>query len=75
MSADNLSSLLDALGDTSVYVIEEKTHRLLYCNKRCRETGRGKAVPGALCHEIWPEVCRNCPLKGLNDNSSSHIVC
>ena len=75
MSADNLANLLDALTETSVYVIEEETHRLLYFNQRCRDTGRGKAEIGTKCHDVWPEVCANCPLDDLKDNSSSHIVC
>ena len=51
MPGDNLRNLLDSLSETSIYVIEEKSHRLLYCNRRCRETGRGRAVLGAKCHE------------------------
>ncbi len=76
MSADkNLNLLLDALTETSVYVIEEASRRLLYFNRRCRETGRGKAALGVKCHEVWPEVCANCPLDALGDKPSSHIVC
>ncbi|MCD2493632.1 ATP-binding protein [Lacrimispora sp. NSJ-141] len=75
MFADNLANLLDALPEMSIYVIEEKNHRLLYFNRRCQETGRGKAVLGAKCHEVWPEVCANCPLGGLGEAPSNHIVC
>lgn len=75
MYESNLSNLLDALTETSVYVIEEATHRLLYFNKRCRDTGRGKAAVGTKCHEVWPEVCANCPLDALGEGRSSHIVC
>lgn len=66
MPGDNLRNLLDSLSETSIYVIEEKSHRLLYCNRRCRETGRGRAVLGAKCHEIWPELCGNCPVKAMS---------
>ena len=48
MHANNLTNLLDALTDTSVYVIEEDTHRLLYFNQRCQDMERGKAVLGAM---------------------------
>ena len=75
MQDENLKNLLDALRDTSVYVIEEATHRLLYFNSRCRETGRGRAALGAKCHEVWPEVCDNCPLGGLKDGDVSHLTC
>lgn len=75
MSSDNLANLLDALTEESIYVIEEETHRLLYFNRRCRDTGRGKAEIGVKCHEVWPEVCVNCPLEGLGDRTSNHIVC
>lgn len=75
MSADNLVNLLDSLTETSAYVIEEDSHRLLYCNRRCREIGRGKAAPGARCHDVWPELCANCPLVPLEGKRSSHIVC
>lgn len=75
MPADNLAALLDALTDMSVYVIEEETHKLLYFNERCRETGRGRAVTGAKCHDVWPEVCGCCPLESLGDRKSIHIVC
>ena len=33
MSADNLMNLLNALTETSVYVIDERNHQLLYFNK------------------------------------------
>ena len=33
MTADNLINLLDALTETSIYVIEEDSHRLLYFRK------------------------------------------
>ncbi len=75
MSQDNLSHLLDALRENSVYVIEEASHRLLYYNKRCEDIGRGRAALGVKCHEVWPEVCGNCPLNSLGDQPSSHIVC
>lgn len=74
MSADNLANLLDALTNTSVYVIEEETRRLLYFNRRCQLTGRGKAVLGAKCQEIWPELCCNCPLDAMEDKSTYQIV-
>lgn len=74
MSVDNLANLLDALTETSVYVIEEETHRLLYFNGRCRATGRGRVALGAPCHEVWPEVCANCPLDALGDKTSTRIV-
>lgn len=75
MSEENLANLLNALSDTSVYVIEEDTHRLLYFNRRCRDTGRGKAAIGIKCHDVWPEVCSNCPLNGIGDKQSNRIVC
>ena len=75
MSENNLAKLLDSLAEISVYVIEEETHRLLYFNRRCQEIGRGRAVLGVKCHEVWPEVCANCPLHGLGSGDSSHLVC
>ncbi|WP_195376585.1 ATP-binding protein [Anaerotruncus rubiinfantis] len=75
MSAENLKNLLDALADISVYVIEESTHKLLYFNRRCQDTGRGKAALGTKCHEVWPEVCANCPLNLLGDKQSGRLVC
>lgn len=75
MSADNLTNLLDALTETSVYVIEEESHRLLYFNRRCINMARGRAVLGAKCQEVWPELCLNCPLKAMKNGKSGHIVC
>ena len=75
MTDENLMNLLDSLTETSVYVIEEESHRLLYFNERCRNTGRGRAALGIRCDEVWPELCANCPLKGLRDSRSSHMVC
>lgn len=74
MAADNLAHLLDGLTETSVYVVEEKTRRLLYFNHRCLETGHGMAALGVPCHKVWPEMCATCPLDSLGDGSSSHIV-
>ena len=62
MTAADLTNLLDSLIEFSIYVIEEETHKLLFFNQRCRETSRGKAAVGVKCHEVWPEVCSNCPL-------------
>lgn len=75
MSADNLANLMDALAETSIFVIEEETHSLLYYNQCCQDTGRAKVELGAKCHEIWPEVCGNCPLHGLEDGKTNHFVC
>lgn len=74
MPNDNLADLLNALNDTSIYVIEEQTHQLLYFNKRCEITACGRAAIGKKCHEVWPEACVNCPLGTLKETSSSHIV-
>lgn len=74
MAADNLAKLLNGLKETSIFVIEEDTHRLLYFNERCRETGHGKAALGQKCHEVWPELCQGCPLKSMNEDGSSHIA-
>ena len=75
MTAENLMNLLDSLTETSVYVIEEESRRLLYFNERCRNTGRGRAALGIRCDEVWPELCANCPLKMLGDRVSNHMVC
>lgn len=75
MTAENLMNLLDSLTETSVYVIEEESHRLLYFNERCRNMGRGRAALGIRCDEVWPELCANCPLKMLGDRVSNHMVC
>ena len=31
-------------------------------------------MPGAKCHEVWPELCHNCPLDALGAGDSCHIV-
>ena len=74
MTADNLINLLDALTETSIYVIEEDSHCLLYFNKRCQESGRPSPEIGSLCHQVWPEHCDNCPLTALGHGQSSHIL-
>ena len=74
MTADNLTNLLDALTETSVYVIEEDSHCLLYFNRRCKETGRLTPEIGRPCHQVWPEHCDNCPLTALGHGQSSHIL-
>lgn len=75
MYNDNLKQLLDALTETSVYVIETETQQLLYFNQRCRETGRGRVKLGVRCSDIWPEVCANYSLDKMGSDPSSHIVC
>ena len=74
MTADNLINLLDALTETSIYVIEEDSHCLLYFNKRCQESGRPSPEIGSPCHQVWPEHCDNCPLTALGHGQSSHIL-
>ncbi len=74
MHSENLVNLLNALSALSIYVIEEDTHQLLYFNQRCQETGRGRARIGVKCHEVWPELCTDCPLDNLNGNSSGRTV-
>ena len=60
----NLANLLNALSETSVYVIEEESHRLLYFNRRCEETARGRAALGVRCHEVWPSCAPAVPWPG-----------
>lgn len=74
MSIDNLANLLDTFTETSIYVVEEKTHQLLYFNKRCQETSQGKAALGLKCNEVCRQMCLNCPLKNLKENSSYQTV-
>ena len=75
MSAGDLRNLLDSLTDISIYVIEEETHQLLYFNRRSLEHSRGKAVIGAKCYEVWPELCVHCPLNSMGEKSSIHSIC
>ena len=74
MYEKNLNTLLDALTDTSVYVIEEETHKLLYFNQRCEDTGHGCARLGRKCSEVWPRMCADCPIEAMGEKDSSHIL-
>lgn len=74
MHIEDYEKILDALQETGVYVIREDDHRILYCNRRVREVAP-TAAPGAVCHELWPDRCPNCPLRSIGSRQESRSVC
>ncbi|WP_243008943.1 hypothetical protein [Clostridium sp. AM58-1XD] len=74
MSHDNLANLLDSLTGVSVFVIEDKTQRLLYYNQRCKDAGCGRIELGMRCQEIWPAGFVSSLLKCAEEGSSNHMV-
>ena len=71
----DLENLLDTLSETCIYVIEEKSHRLLYFNCLSSDTSYGSAALGKICSEVWPELCANCPLNAMEKDLPGHIIC
>lgn len=53
------AAILDAMGKTGVYVVEENDHTLLYLNKRAREVSP-EAVVGGPCPTDLKDLCGRC---------------
>jgi len=70
----NYLNILDSMRETGVYVIREDNHALLYLNQRVRNITPDAKV-GMVCHHLWPESCRNCPLLTIGDKQESRSVC
>ena len=73
MAEENLRRILDALTETSVYVVREDDHRILYVNRHVRQISP-EAAPGRRCHEVWKENCVDCPLERIGERASNHTI-
>lgn len=58
----NFERVLDAITNAGIYIIEKRSHTIIYCNKRFKEL-----VPAAEvslgCYEIGMDICNRCPLE------------
>lgn len=70
MQNDNLSRVLDCLADTGVYVIEKRTHKLIYHNQIMKKIRPGIEL-GMKCDEIWDGECIDCPLTKADNPDTS----
>ena len=68
-----MESILDSMQTAGVCVIKEVDHRILYFNKKIRDVSPDVRM-GMACHELWPSVCYNCPLKYIGDKKESRII-
>lgn len=61
----NFERVLDAITNAGIYIIEKRSHTIIYCNKRFKEL-----VPAAEvslgCYEIGMDICNRCPLESYD---------
>ena len=57
----NFERVLDAITNAGIYIIEKRSHTIIYCNKRFKEL-----VPAAEvslgCYEIGMDICHWSPM-------------
>lgn len=73
MENNNYISLLNSLGETGIYVVSADTRELLYFNDLVGKIS-GKAKIGEQCRNIWPIICKECPLRFMEGRKSYHSV-
>lgn len=73
MEKDNLSVVLDAINGIGIFVVGESTHELLYYNQWIAEWSPGIRL-GIKCHQVWQELCPNCPVRMFDQYSGSYSV-
>ncbi|MGI5965887.1 MAG: diguanylate cyclase domain-containing protein [Anaerotruncus rubiinfantis] len=69
---ETLQTLLDKMPN-AVYVVEQNTHRLVYCNRRLLRIFPD-AMSGRPCYETFrgfSSPCRECPMSGIGGKNES----
>lgn len=69
----NIEELLDVLGDTSVIVVRQEDHKILYVNEKAKQMNK-ELVDSMVCHGLLKEECENCPVKGIGDKEYNKTV-
>lgn len=70
---EQLEKVLNHITSIGIYVIRRDTHEMLYFNDRVREAAPEVRI-GSICHELWPNTCKNCPLRSIGDQQSHTSV-
>ncbi len=73
MESRDYETILNAMPETSVFVIRESDCGLLYVNRRAEEAS-SEVCLGASCCELWTHVCGRCPLLRMADRQESRFV-
>lgn len=73
MGNDNYIRMLNSLGETGIFVVSADSRELLYFNDIIREVS-GKAKIGERCRNIWPVMCKDCPLRFMEGKESYYSV-
>ena len=73
LESRDYKKILNALPETSVFVIREADHGILYFNKWVQDVSPGVRL-GMACHEIWTGSCSCCPLLTIRDRLKSRSV-
>ncbi len=70
----NFERVLDAITNAGIYIIEKRSHTIIYCNKRFKEL-----VPAAEvslgCYEIGMDICNRCPLESYDPAKKGKKKC
>ncbi len=65
--------LVEAFPNVALYVIEEKTHKVLYYNKRFKEICPN-ITEGMSCRNITVGPCRNCIVDTMGEQKMAHAI-
>lgn len=66
----HLSSILNHLAGTAIYVIRQDNHQILYYNDKVKEV-TPHIEAGMVCDRLWEGSCNNCPLLTMGDKESN----
>ncbi len=69
----NVEELLDVLGDTSIIVVRQEDHKILYVNKKAKEMN-SELTNDMVCRGLWKGQCENCPVKTIEDMEYNKTV-
>lgn len=69
----DIKELLDVLGDTSIIVVRQQDHKILYANEKATQMN-SELVKNMICHGIWKEQCEYCPAKDINNKEYNKTV-
>ena len=61
----NFERVLDAITNAGIYIIEKRSHTIIYCNKRFKELLPAAEVSLG-CYEIGMDICNRCPLESYD---------
>lgn len=68
-----MKRVLDNITGTSIFVVAQDSHRILYVNERIKKVKPSIQV-GDICEEVWNCDHKNCPACSMGDNKNGYMT-